>query len=318
MLVYILFVIGFIILIKGADLLVEGASAIARRLNVSDLVIGLTIVSIGTSAPELFVNVIAAFHGTTDLAIGVVVGSNIANIFLILGVTALFYPILVSDETIWRGIPFSAAAAIMVGLLANNLFINNGSESIISRTDGVILLFFFSVFLFYLFRMSQRKEGRNEQIDLPSMGIPKSAIYIIAGLFGLYYGSDWIIQGAVKIAQNLGISEKTIGLTIVAFGTSVPELAASIAAAAKHKVDLAVGNIIGSNVFNVFLVLGLTSVIQPLPFQAGMNIDIGVMLAANFFILAFMVIGQKKTIFRWEGTVMLTVYIVYVIYLYMT
>ena len=316
MLTYILFVFGFVALIKGSDMLVDGASAIARRLNVSDLVIGLTIVSIGTSSPELFVNLIAAAKGTTDLAIGVVIGSNIANIFLILGLTALINPIKISNETIWRGVPFSALAAIMLAVLANDLFLGNVGASTLTPTDGVILLFFFCIFLYYLFRMSNHKEGKSDSLEIPTMGILKSSIYIIIGLLGLSYGSDWIVQGAVKIAQILGISEKTIGLTIIAFGTSLPELAASIVAAAKNKVDLAVGNIIGSNVFNVFLVLGLTSIIQPLPFNNSMNIDIAVMLAANIFILVFMFIGRKKILDRWEGGLMFLVYLMYIGYLY--
>lgn len=314
----ILFILGFAVLIKGADLLVDGASAIAKRLNISDMVIGLTIISIGTSSPEMFVNIIAATKGTTDLAIGNIVGSNIANIFLVLGITAVICPIAVSVRMMKRELPFSILAALILGIMANDIFLRGADSSVISRIDGIILFLLFNVFLLFLFKSAKRDQNLASEHAIPGFGVPKSIMLILLGLAGLSVGSDWIVDGAIEIARIIGISEKTIGLTIVAFGTSLPELAASAAAALKKNVDLAVGNVIGSNIFNVFLILGISSIIRPLPFQGGMNIDIGVMFAANLFILLFVFTGRKKVIERWEGMVMFILYLAYIAFLYLS
>lgn len=318
MLTNILFVVGLVFLIKGADILVEGASSIAKRLKMPDLVVGLTVVSFGTSTPELFVNINAAYNGTTDIAIGNIIGSNIANILLILGITAIICPIKVSQDTIWKQVPFSLLAALALGILANDVFLDNANHSILSRIDGMILLLFFCIFMYYLFGIATNSKAMNEKTeDLKKRGILISIVLIILGLLGLSFGSDWIVTGAIKFAQILGVDEKTIGLTIVAFGTSLPELAASVVAAKKKKVDMAVGNVIGSNVFNVFLILGISAVIFPLPFAASMNIDILVMIAANLLVFVFMFTNGKAIIDRWEGCVLLAVYLGYMLYLFL-
>ena len=317
MITYILFILGFAILIKGADLLVSGASAIAKQLKVSEMVIGLTIVSIGTSAPEMFVNIIASTKGTTDLAIGNIVGSNIANILLVLGVTAAICPVKIAWGTIRKDIPFSLGSAIILGLLANNIIIGNKDSADIGMFDGIFLLLLFALFLYYQFKTSRQDSAPEVNYAIPRTSILKSILLIVSGLLGMTLGSDWIVDGAIKIAQILGISEKTIGLTIVAFGTSLPELAASAAAAFKKNVDLAVGNVIGSNIFNILLILGISSVIRPIPYNSGMNIDLGMMLAAHIFILAFIITGKRLTIDRWEGSTMTMVYLGYIGYLYL-
>jgi len=312
----ILFILGFAILIKGADLLVDGASAIAKRLKISDMVIGLTIISIGTSSPEMFVNLIAASKGTTDLAIGNIVGSNIANVFLVLGITASICPIAVSGRTMKRELPFSILAAVILGVMANDVILRGAGSSVISRVDGIILFILFSVFLLFLFKSTRRDQSLESKHVIPGFSVPKSIMLILLGLAGLSLGSDWIVDGAIEIARIMGISEKTIGLTIVALGTSLPELAASAAAALKRNVDLAVGNIIGSNIFNVFLILGMSSIIRPLPVKGSMNIDITVMFAAHLFILLFLFTGRKKIIDRWEGIVMFSIYLIYIAFLF--
>ena len=316
MLTYILFPIGIICLIKGADILVKGASSIAKRMKISDLVIGLTIVSIGTSTPELFVNIIAAYKGTTDIAIGNIVGSNIANIFLILGITAILCPIKVTTDTIWNQVPFSLLAAVALAIMVNDALFDGAENSVLTRADGLILLLFFCVFMHYLFGIAKSSKSIHEDSEEPQqMGITRSVVLILLGLVGLSCGSDWIVNGAVKMAKVFGLDEKTIGLTIVAFGTSLPELAASITAARKKKVDLAVGNVIGSNILNILLILGISSTIFPLPLAPGMNIDILMMIAANLFMFVFMFTGGKSILDRWEGVLLLVIYLGYMAYL---
>ena len=317
MLTYVLFVVGLVFLIKGADFLVSGASAIAKRMKISDMVIGLTIVAIGTSAPELFVNIIAASKGTTDIAIGNIVGSNIANIFLILGVTAALYPIKVTGDTIWKQIPFSLLASLALAVLVNDALFDGAAESALTRIDGLILLMFFCIFMYYLFGIAQTGEAMQEEsADGPEKGILLSIGLVVLGLAGLSIGSDWIVDGAVQMARVFGLDEKTIGVTIIAFGTSLPELAAAFAAAKKKKVDLAVGNVIGSNLLNVFLILGISATIFPLPLAPGMNTDILVMISANLFVFGFMFTGGRWILDRWEGIVMLAIYIGYMGYLF--
>lgn len=316
MLIYILFVIGLVLLIKGADVLVEGASSIAKTLKIPDLIIGLTIISIGTSAPELFVNLIAAYNGATDIAIGNIIGSNIANIFLILGITAVICPIAVSSDTIWKQVPFSLLASVALGILANDILFDNADSAGLTRIDGMIFLLFFVIFMYYLFGVAKSSKAIQEETEeVSERGVLSAIGMVILGLVGLSFGSDWIVDGAVHMAKQFGMQEKTIGLTIIAFGTSLPELAASVAAARKKKVDIAVGNVVGSNILNVFLILGLSSTIFPLPFAPGMNIDILMMIAANLCIFAFMYTGGKSMIDRWEGGVLLAVYVAYMGYL---
>ncbi len=322
MLTYILFVVGLAILIKGADILVDGASAIAKRFNVSDLVIGLTIVSVGTSAPELFVNVIAAAKGNTDIAIGNVIGSNIANVFLILGITAIICPIAVTKATVWKEVPYSLLAALVLTILANDRLIDHKDVSELTRIDSIILLVFFIIFMYYLFEISKKHDTIHGEAK--EMGVGKAVLFIILGLVGLSLGSEWIVNGAIKFATLLGMDQRSIALTIVAFGTSLPELAAAVSAGMKKQVDLAVGNVIGSNIFNVFLILGISSFIHPLPLCSTteisaliqINIDLIVMIAANLFVFIFMFTGGKQIVDRWEGVILLVVYIGYMVYLF--
>lgn len=312
---YIFLIAGFILLIKGAGFLVNGASSIARRFNVSDLVIGLTIVAFGTSTPELFVNIFASFKGNTDIAIGNVLGSNIANIFLILGVSAAIYPLTVTKGTVWKEIPFSLLAILVLGVLANDRLIDKSSSSALMRADGLIFLFFFIIFLYYSSSIAKRIEGMEEHVPAKQYGLAKSSLWVMFGLIGLTLGGKWIVDGAVQLATRFGMSQSLVGLTIVAVGTSLPELATSAMAAYKRNVEIAVGNVVGSNIFNIFFVLSASSIIKPLPFKETSNIDIGMVILAELLLFVFMFTGRKRLLDRWEGIVFLLLYAAYIIFL---
>jgi cation:H+ antiporter len=315
-LTYVLFGIGFILLIKGAYFLVDGASSIARQLRVSDLAIGLTIVAFGTSAPELFVNIIASAKGNTDLAIGNILGSNIANVFLILGVSSIIYPLRVTKGTVWKEIPFSLLAALVLGVMANDHLIDNQNFSALTRIDGMILLSFFTIFLYYSYGIAKEIQGVEQHVRVEQKSTATSVILIGVGLVGLTLGGKWIVDGAIVIAKNLGMSESLIGLTIVAVGTSLPELATSAVAAHKRNAEIAVGNVVGSNIFNIFFVLGISSIIKPLPFQVKSNLDIGAVILSSLLLFLFMFTGKKRSLDRWEGAVFLVLYAAYIIYLF--
>jgi len=315
MLQYILLVIGFILLIKGAGLLVDGASSVGRKLNISDLVIGLTIVAFGTSTPELFVNIFASIKGNADIAIGNVLGSNIANIFLILGVSAIIFPLAVGKGTVWKEIPLSLLAALLLGVMANDRLIDKSEISALTRIDGLVFLAFFIIFMYYSFGIAKRIEGIDNHVPQKQYGLLKSVLLIITGLVGLGVGGNWIVGAAVHIASRLGVSQSLIGLTIVAVGTSLPELATSAVAAYKKNAEIAVGNIIGSNIFNIFFVLGLSAIIKPLPFNPGSNIDIGVVILASLLLFLWMFTGKKRSLDRWEAVVFLILYSGYIIFL---
>jgi len=315
MLQYILLVIGFILLIKGADFLVDGASSVGRKLNISDLVIGLTVVAFGTSLPELFVNIFASIKGNTDIAIGNVLGSNIANIFLILGVSAAIFPLAVGKGTVWKEIPFSLLAALVLGIMANDRLIDKSDISALTRVDGLVLLAFFIILIYYSFGIVKRIDGIDSHLPQKEYGLLKSSLMIVIGLVGLGVGGNWIVGAAVLIASRLGVSQSLIGLTIVAVGTSLPELATSAVAAYKKNAEIAVGNVIGSNIFNIFFVLGLSSIIKPLPFNPGSNIDIGVVILASLILFIWMFTGKKHSLDRWEGIIFLILYGGYITFL---
>ncbi|MGB0523285.1 MAG: calcium/sodium antiporter [Flammeovirgaceae bacterium] len=327
MLDYLLFLVGFVCLVKGADLLVDGASSIAKQFNVSDFIVGLTIVSLGTSMPELVVNIMASLSGSSEIAIGNVIGSNIANILLILGISAMICPLPIQKNTVLSEIPFSLTATLLVGFLANaGLFNENGQEFSLSRFDGGILLAFFALFMAYIFNLS--KESRLEEAAVPkavvvpddeikTMPSSKAILWIAIGVGGLFLGGKWVVDGAMVFAKELGFSETFVGLTIVAVGTSLPELVTSAVAATKKKTDLAVGNVIGSNIFNLLWILGISASIHPMPFDVITNDDILILIGSSSLIIFFLATGRKNTIDRWEGAIFLILYIVYVVYLVM-
>lgn len=313
--IYLLFILGFLFLIKGAGLMVDGASSIARRLQVSDLVIGLTVVAFGTSAPEMFVNLMASYQGNTDIAIGNILGSNIANILLILGVCALIYPISIKRNTIYKEIPFSLLAAIALGLLANDALIDKKQLSELTRIDGAILLCFFSIFLYYVFEIARKTKEEEPLSTTKQMPLPKAIVFVVVGVTGLVVGGHWIVQGAIHLAEAFGVSEALIGLTVVAVGTSLPELATSAVAAYKKNTDIAIGNVVGSNIFNVFWVLGLSSVIRPLPFSTDSNVDILMVIFSSLLLFIFGFVGKQHLLTRAKGVFFLAAYVLYTLYL---
>lgn len=311
---YILFALGFPALLKGADLLVDGSVSIAKRFNISNIVIGLTIVAFGTSLPELVVNVMAGLNGSNDLAIGNILGSNIANIFLILGIAAMIYPLSTKQNTVWKEIPFSLLAILVLGALVNDQFIDGGPLSILSRIDGFVLLAFFLIFFYYIISISKGDKS-SEDATMKKISPLRSAIYIGLGLLGLMFGGTWVVNGAIAIATALNISESLIGLTIVAIGTSLPELATSAVAAYKRQTDIAIGNVVGSNIFNIFWILGVGALINPIIFTQKSNIDIAMAALASVLLFAIMFIGKKRVVERWQGGMFVLIYVAYVIFL---
>jgi cation:H+ antiporter len=305
-----LLVIGFVVLIKGADWLVNGASSLAKKHNVSDLAIGLTVVAFGTSAPELVVNVFASIQGHEAIVFGNIIGSNNFNLFVILGIAGLITPMVVQSSTVRREIPLSFIAVIFLFFLANDFFLSDTQS--MSRIDGLILLAMFGLFLFYVY--SQLKSDPAEKADLDLVhSHGKIWVLIIIGLAGLIIGGRLVVTSAIAMATAWGVSEKIIGLTIVAAGTSLPELATSVVAALKKNNDIAVGNIIGSNIFNIFLILGVSSLIKPLSFDVAFNTDIYLLGFGTIVLLIFMFTGKKKKLDRWEAALLLAVYIVYTV-----
>lgn len=312
MLDYFFLLVGLPMLIKSADMLVDGASSLAKRFHISDLVIGLTIVAFGTSAPELIVTVIAGIKGSSDLALGNIIGSNIANLLLILGLSATIHPLTVHRHTVWKEIPLSLLSAIVIGLMVSDILIDRLPKALISRVDGAILICFFCVFLYYTYSIAKEGQEKSES-TVVEMDLTRSILFVLFGLVGLTLGGDWIVRGAVGIAFRFGLSETLIGLTIIAVGTSLPELAASTMAAFKKKTDIAVGNAVGSNIFNSFWILGVGALIRPMPFEASSGLDIAVMIIANLLLFSYLFIGERHTMKRWQGMLSVYFYIVYII-----
>src|SRR4030043_755516 len=311
----ILLVIGFALVVKGADFLVDGASSLAKRHHVSELTIGLTVVAFGTSAPELVVNIVAAIKGYDNVSMGNIIGSNIFNLLFILGVSGLIYPVVVQSKTVWKEIPFSLLAGILLIILANDTIVFNSSENVIKRYDGIILLLFFCLFLYYAdSNMKDEQPGFSDQIKV--FGLFKTILFIIMGFAFLIIGGRMVVINAVDLAKALKISEKVIGLTVVATGTSLPELATSAVAAYKKRSDLAIGNVVGSNIFNILLILGVTSLISPIHYSLSFNIDISIFVIATLFVFVAMFTGGKGKIDRWEAGIMLFLYLAYMVYLF--
>jgi len=316
--IYTLFALGFVLLIKGADYLVDGSASIAKRFNISNLVIGLTIVAFGTSAPELIVNLFASFNGSSDLAISNVLGSNLANMLLILGVASVIYPLKVKSNTVWKEIPLSLLAIVLVFFMANDVIFDNASTNAISRIDGISLISFFIIFMYYSFGIAKNTDESLED-EVEVLSVSKSSLYVLFGMIGLALGGKWIVDGAVFIAKSFNMTEALIGLTVVAIGTSLPELATSYAAAKKQNADIAVGNTVGSNIFNVFWILGLSSLIRPLPFDAvNNNVDIYAAIGASLLLFIFMFVGRKHLLQRYQGVLFLVAYFAFMVFKIMT
>ncbi len=307
-----LLILGLVLLVKGADWLVDGASVLAKKFKVSDLAIGLTIVAFGTSAPELVVNMVAASGNFPDLVFGNVIGSNNFNLFAILGIAGIITPLAVQSSTVWKEIPFSLLAAITLFFLANNYFLSE--QPFVSRYDGIILVGLFGGFLYYV-ATQLKSDPEVEAIANKDYSNLKIWLLILGGLAGLVGGGKLVVDNAVAMAQSLGVSEKIIGLTIVAAGTSLPELATSVVAALKKNADIAIGNIVGSNIFNIFLILGASVLIRPLPFNPAFNTDLYLLLGGTIYLFFAMFTGKRHRLDRWEAVILLSIYVGYTTYL---
>ena len=312
----VLIIVGFIALVKGADWLVDGASAIAKRFGISDLVIGLTVVAFGTSMPEFVVNMVSVAEGTTDLAITNILGSNIINTFVILGLTALVYPVVSQKRSRDFDIPLSIIAGILVFafVAVNSPFGEVGRG--ISRFGGIILLVLFCYFLYNTFRHAKDHpdDGPTEEVPDKEITVRRALCLILAGLVGLVVGGEMIVKSAVDLATRMGVSEAIIGLTIVALGTSLPELATSVIAATKHNSDIALGNVVGSNIFNVFFVLGTSAAVRPLPAYDGIELDAWMAAVGSMLVWLFVKTNREREIKRWGGAILLLVYVGYLTY----
>jgi len=306
-----LIIAGFLGLIFGANWLVDGASALAKKYHIPDLVIGLTIVAFGTSAPELVVNSVASFDGLSDIVLANVIGSNNFNLFIILGIAGLIYPITVQSSTAWREIPISLIITIALFGLANDFFIRQNAE--ISRFDGIILLLSFVFFLYYIFK--QMKMEKIEVVPYIQKSNTKILSLMAIGFSGLIIGGKLVVDNSIGIATDLGISQKIIGLTIIAAGTSLPELITSIIAALKKNSDIAIGNVIGSNIFNILLILGISSLINPIEYNQIFNQDFIILIGGTVFLIIAMVTGKRKKLDRWEALLLVSFYLIYTTYL---
>lgn len=326
----ILFLIaGLLLILLGANGLTDGAASVAKRFRIPDIVIGLTIVAFGTSAPELAVSVSSALKGSADISIGNVVGSNIFNALMIVGCTAMFAPIVVQRNTLLKEIPLSILASVVLLVCANDVLLDKADENVLSTTDGLILLCFMAIFLSYTFVIARQprttaagpapggqEEGSHaDGEEIKEMPLWRSALYIVGGLAGLIWGGQLFVDGACGMARALGVSESVIGLTLVAGGTSLPELATSIVAALKKNPEIAIGNVVGSNLFNIFFVLGCSAAITPLRLGGINNLDLLVLVGASILLWLFGIFFGRRIITRVEGAVLMACYVAYTAWL---
>lgn len=306
-----LILFGFLLLIKGADWLVEGSTGLAKKFKVSDLAIGLTIVAFGTSAPELVVNTVASLDASADLVFGNVIGSNIFNLFVILGIVGIIFPIRVQSSTVWKEIPWSLLAVLILYFLVNSF--SSGIQNQLTRYEGLILLVMFVLFLWYVFKQLQNDEEARAQ-DEVSVPTWRIWLMITVGLAGLIWGGRLVVTHASEIAATLGVSQKIIGLTIVAAGTSLPELVTSVMAAFRKNSDIAIGNIVGSNIFNILLVLPISALANPVVYNTQFNTELMILAAGTIFLFVAMFTGKKYKLDRWEAGLLLAAFIVYTAY----
>jgi len=308
---YLLFILGLVILVNSANWIVDSSSSIAKKLGVSSLIIGLTIVSFGTTLPELVVNLFAAFNGNGEIAFGNTIGSYIANVLFVLGIVACFGNVRLKRETIWHEIPIALFAAFVLFILTGNLF---GTKEFLTKDDAFILFGLLGIFLYYVFSMA-KKGNKNFNI---STVVDRSNLLIglkfLFGIIGIYFGGKWVVEGAVVIASQLGLSEFLISVTVIAVGTSLPELVVGIVAILKKNPELTVGNILGANVFNVCWVLGIVPLITPLSIPAYIGVDIGIMFLSMLILFIFMATGEKHELRRKDGILMLLLYSLYIWY----
>ncbi|MBQ2294892.1 MAG: calcium/sodium antiporter [Spirochaetales bacterium] len=308
---FILLIVGLVLVIKGADFLVDGSSSLAIKMGVPQLVIGLTIVAFGTSMPELVVNLSASFDGKNEIVLGNILGSCIYNILLILGIAAIITPLTIQSSTKWKEIPMAFGSVVLLFILANTGFTK---DLFVTRFESILLLIGFALFMWYTIHMAINDNSDNDEEPKYTSSF-KSILLIILGLIALMLGGKFTVDGAVNIAEKLKVSEKLIALTIVSIGTSLPELATSAVAAYKKQADIAVGNVIGSNIFNILLVLGLSSVTTPIAYPAVLNFDILLLAVATLFLFGVTFIKKKNVVGRPAGIILVITAVIYTVYL---
>jgi cation:H+ antiporter len=307
-------IFGFVLLIFGAKWLVNGASSLAKNFNIPNIVIGLTVVAFGTSAPELVVNILASMNGNSQMVLGNVVGSNIFNIAIILGISAVIRPIVVKRNTHWLEMPFNILASLALIFLSADVWFDVGVKNIISKSDGAILMLFFAIFLVYNVKLAF--SGKEEEhLEISTLTTGKAVLFFFLGLAGLIIGGNFIVDGASAIAKSFGIEDRIIGLTVLAFGTSLPELATSIVAVRKGNTDMAIGGVLGSNLFNIFHVLGISAMISPIDVDANSFIDLGFNLLLGFLLFFFVFTGKNYAIGRKEGMFFILMLMGYTVFL---
>lgn len=311
-----LIILGFVLLIKGADFLVDGASSLAKRFNIPDIIIGLTIVSIGTSMPELFVSSTSAMNGSSDMAIGNIIGSNLCNLLMILGISTIIKPVKFQKETRLIEIPLCLIITIIFAIFCN-------TSGTISRIEALILIFLFVLFIIYTIIMGKKGkefDAENAIIEIKEdnkpLSLKNSIILIVLGIVGLKIGGDLTVENATNLARMFNVSEKIIGLTILAIGTSLPELVTSVTAAIKGNSDIAIGNIIGSNIFNILLIIGVSAIISPLTYNFTYNIQIAILVLSTIVLSIFPIIPPKNEMSRFNGLIYLIIYIIYMVILF--
>lgn len=311
---YILLIIGFVLLIKGADFFVDGSSNIAKLLRIPSILIGLTIVAFGTSSPEATVSIIAAMEGSSDVSLGNIVGSNIFNLTLVVGIAAFIFPLKVENETIRKEIPFTLLASAVLLILMGDVELQGISDNLLTRSDGLIFLLFLSIFMYYVIEVALKSRGKSSDEKIPAdIKWGKNILITLLGLAGIIIGGQMVVTNGTEIAYSLGMSETLVGLTIIAIGTSLPELVTSIAAALKKESEIALGNIVGSNIFNILFVLGASSLITPLAVNGKVFIDVIIMILLTVLLLVFSRTNFK--IGKREGMTLAIVYIVYLVYI---
>ncbi len=312
MISFLILVLGLGLVVYGANIMVDGSASLAKSYQIPNIVIGLTVVAFGTSSPELAISAYSAYTGNAEIAVGNVVGSNIFNIFFILGVTAIIYPLTILKNTVLKEIPLSLLAAIILYVMLKDSIFGVG-ENVLSLGDSLLLLAFMTIFMYYLVHLA-KTSNEDEDLNIPRMTRFKSLLFIIGGITLLVAGGKLFVDSAVELATNLGMSQAVIGLTIVAAGTSLPELATSVVAALKKNSDIAVGNIVGSNIFNIFFILGVSGIIRPLPQGSISDFDLFTCIGASVALLLSGYIFGKHKITKAEGVIFLILYVVYIGY----
>lgn len=310
--VYVILLIGFALLVKGADFFVEGSSSIAKIFKVPSILVGLTIVAFGTSSPETAVSINAALKNSNEIAVGNVVGSNIFNILLVIGISSVIKPMKIHRKTILKEMPFLLLTSIVLYVLGLDVKLQGFIENELTRADGIILISLFSIFLYYIVEMAiLSKEDSNEEIKM--MSLSKSILFSIGGIIGILIGANMVVNSSSAIAIRLGMSQTLVGLTIVAVGTSLPELVTSVVAAFKGENDIAIGNVVGSNIFNILFTLGSAAIISPIPINQKVFFDMLFLIGAT--ILTFISVTTRQKTSKLEGLIMSIAYIIYMVYI---